>query len=187
LSHSLADKNYLLSAEVFWNHRIFLNRRFFDNFTARLIFDFRSTTKSLAFIHLIWNYVEIFYTARIKSCKSFIEFQSVTMEIYKPEVTRKLQKQQNLGKFLIFDVCVQLWIFTLSTNIRNVNFILSHATLHIIGKYFCASQEHRCPHILKLSLINFVIFRKILQKKHSISITIFSKKEIDIWLFQYIF
>jgi hypothetical protein len=37
------------------------------------------------------------------------------MEIYKPKVTLKLQKQQNLGKFLIFDVFVQIWIFTLTT------------------------------------------------------------------------
>jgi hypothetical protein len=47
------------------------------------------------------------------------------MEIYKPEMTRKLQKQQNLSKIIMFDVFVQLWIFTLTTNIKNVNFNLS--------------------------------------------------------------
>ena len=54
-----------------------------------------------------------------------MEFQSLTMEILKPKVTRKLQKQLNLGIFLIFDVFVQLWIFTLTTNIKDVNFNLS--------------------------------------------------------------
>jgi hypothetical protein len=36
-----------------------------------------------------------------------------------------LQKQQNLGKFLIFDVFVKLWIFTLATNIWDANSKLS--------------------------------------------------------------
>jgi hypothetical protein len=76
----------------------------------------------------------------------------------------KLQKQKNLGKFLIFDVFVQLWIFTFTTNIRNVNFNLSYAIMHIIGKHFWAPQDHRWPQSLKLSFINFVIFRQILQK-----------------------
>jgi hypothetical protein len=75
-----------------------------------------------------------------------------------------LQKEQNLGKFLIFDVFVQLWIFTLTTNIRNVTSNLSYATIHIIGKHVWASQDHRWSQSLKLSFINFVIFRKILQK-----------------------
>ena len=50
----------------------------------------------------------IFFTARTKSCQIFIDFQRVTVEIHEPKVTPKLQKQQNLGKFLIFDVFVQL-------------------------------------------------------------------------------
>jgi hypothetical protein len=50
----------------------------------------------------------MFYTARTKSCQILIEFQSVKIELYEPKVTRKLQKRQNLGKFLIFDVFVQL-------------------------------------------------------------------------------
>ena len=116
------------------------------------------------FIHLIWNYVAIFFTARTKSCQIFIDFQRVTVEIHEPKVTPKLQNQQNLGKFLIFDVFVQLWIFTLTTNIKNVNSHLSYATIHIIGKHFWAPQDHWWPQSLKLSVINFVIFRKILQK-----------------------
>jgi hypothetical protein len=36
-----------------------------------------------------------------------------------------LQKLQILGKFLIFDVFDQLWIFTLTTNIWDVNSNLS--------------------------------------------------------------
>jgi hypothetical protein len=50
----------------------------------------------------------MFFTARKKSRQIFIDFQSVTMEIHEPKVTPKLQKQQNLGKFLIFDVFVEL-------------------------------------------------------------------------------
>jgi hypothetical protein len=60
------------------------------------------------FIHLTCNYLALFFTARAKSCQIFIDFQHVTMEIYEPQVTPKLQKQQNLGKFLIFDVFFQL-------------------------------------------------------------------------------
>ena len=116
------------------------------------------------FIHLTWNYVAMFLTARTKSRQIFIDFQPVTMEIHEPKVTPKLQNQQNLGKFLIFDVFVQLWIFTLTTNIRNMNSHLSYATIHIIGKHYWAPQDHRWPQSLKLSVINFVIFRKILQK-----------------------
>ena len=116
------------------------------------------------FIHLTWNYVAIFFTARTKSCQIFIDFQRVTVEIHEPKVTPKLQKQQNLCKFLIFDVFVQLWIFTLTTNIKNVNSHLSYATIYIIGKHFWAPQDHRWPQSLKLSVINFVIFRQILQK-----------------------
>ena len=48
------------------------------------------------------------FTARTKSRQIFIDFQHVTMEIHEPKVTPKLQKQQNLGKFLIFDVFAQL-------------------------------------------------------------------------------
>jgi hypothetical protein len=48
------------------------------------------------------------YTARKKSFQIFIEIQPVTMEIHEPKVTPKMQKQQNLGKFPIFDVFVQL-------------------------------------------------------------------------------
>ena len=106
----------------------------------------------------------IIYTARTKACQIFIEFQYVSLGIHEPKVTPKLQNQQNLGKFLIFDVFVQLWIFTLTTNIKNVNSHLSYATIHIIGKHFWAPQDHRWPQSLKLSVINFVIFRKILQK-----------------------
>jgi hypothetical protein len=36
------------------------------------------------------------------------EFQSLKMEIHEPKVTSQMQKQQNLGKFPIFDVSVQL-------------------------------------------------------------------------------
>ena len=50
----------------------------------------------------------MFFTARTKSRQIFIDFQPVTMEIHEPKVTPKLQNQQNLGKFLIFDVFVQL-------------------------------------------------------------------------------
>jgi hypothetical protein len=50
----------------------------------------------------------MFFTARTKSSQVFIDFQPVTMEIHEPEVTLKSQKQQNFGKFLIFDVFVQL-------------------------------------------------------------------------------
>jgi hypothetical protein len=50
----------------------------------------------------------MFSTARTKSGQIFIDFQSVTMEIHEPKVTPKLQKQQKLDKFLIFDVFVQL-------------------------------------------------------------------------------
>jgi hypothetical protein len=32
-------------------------------------------------------------------------------------VTPELHKQQNLGKFSIFNIFVQLWIFTFTTNI----------------------------------------------------------------------
>jgi hypothetical protein len=59
----------------------------------------------------------MFFTAKTKSCQICIDFQHVTMEIHEPKVTPKLQKQQNLGKFHIFDVFVQLWIFALTTNI----------------------------------------------------------------------
>jgi hypothetical protein len=45
------------------------------------------------------------YTARTKSFQ--IEIQSVNMEVHEPKVTPKMQKQQNLGKFL-FDVFGQL-------------------------------------------------------------------------------
>ena len=117
-----------------------------------------------AFIHLTRNYVTKFFTARTEVSQIFIDFQPVTIEIHEPKVTPKLQKQQNLGKFLIFDVFVQLWIFTLTTNIKNVNSHLSYATIHIIGKHFWAPQDHWWPQSLKLSVINFVIFRKILQK-----------------------
>jgi hypothetical protein len=86
------------------------------------------------------------------------------MEIHEPKVTLKSQKQQNFCKFLIFDVFVQLWIFTLTTNIESVNSHLSYATIHIIDQYFWAPQDHRWPQSLKESVINFVIFRKILQK-----------------------
>jgi hypothetical protein len=50
----------------------------------------------------------MFFTAGTKPCQIFIEFQPATMEIHERKVTLKLQKQQNLGKFLIFDVFVQL-------------------------------------------------------------------------------
>jgi hypothetical protein len=116
------------------------------------------------FIHLTWNYVAVFFTARTKSRQILFDFQPVTMEIHEPKVTPKLQKKQNLGKFLIFDVFLQLWIFTLTTNIWDVNSHLSYATIHIIGKHFWASQDHRWPQSLKVSVTNFVIFRKILQK-----------------------
>jgi hypothetical protein len=86
------------------------------------------------------------------------------MKIYEPEVTPKLQKQQNLGNFFIFDISVQLWIFTLTTDIWYLNSTLSYSTIHIIEKHFWASQQHRFPQSLKLSFTNFVIFRKILQK-----------------------
>ena len=81
-----------------------------------------------------------------------------------PQVTPKMQNRQNLGKFPIFDVFVQLWIFTLTTNIKNVNSYLSYAKIYITGKHFWAPQDHRWPQSLKLSFTNFVIFRKILQK-----------------------
>jgi hypothetical protein len=68
-----------------------------------------------------------------------------------------MQKQQNLGKFPIF---VQLWIFTLTTIIENVNSNLSYATIYIIGKHFWEPPDHRWPQSLKLSFTNFVIFRK---------------------------
>ena len=116
------------------------------------------------FIFLAWNYVAMFFTARTKSRQIFIDFQHLTLEIHEPKVTPKLQNQQILGKFLIFDVFVQLWIFTLTTNIKNVNSNLSYATIHIIVKHFWAPQDHRWPQSLKLSVINFVIFRQILQK-----------------------
>jgi hypothetical protein len=59
-------------------------------------------------IHLTLNYLAMFFTARTKSCQIFIDFQLLAMEIHEPKVTLKSQKQQNLGKFLIFDVFVQL-------------------------------------------------------------------------------
>ena len=117
-----------------------------------------------AFIHLTRNYVTELFTARTEVSQIFIDFQPVTIEIHEPKVTPKMQKQQNFEKFPIFDVFVQLWIFTLTTNIKNVNSHLSYATIHIIGKYFWAPQDHWWPQSLKLSVINFVIFRKILQK-----------------------
>jgi hypothetical protein len=46
------------------------------------------------FLQLEQNHVKFLLTA--------------TMEIQEPKVTHKLQKQQNLGKFLIFDVFVLL-------------------------------------------------------------------------------
>jgi hypothetical protein len=50
LSNSLADKNCLFSTVAFQNHRIFLiNKEFFDNFTTRLILDFRGSLKMSAF------------------------------------------------------------------------------------------------------------------------------------------
>jgi hypothetical protein len=55
------------------------------------------------------------------------------METHEAKVTLKLQKQQNLGKFLILDVFVQLWIFTLTTNIWELNSNLSYSTIGIIG------------------------------------------------------
>jgi hypothetical protein len=61
--------------------------------------------------------VTIFFTARTKPSQVFIEFQPVKMKIHEHKVALKLQRQQNFGKFLIFDVFVQLWIFTLTTNI----------------------------------------------------------------------
>jgi hypothetical protein len=71
-----------------------------------------------------------------------------------------MQKQQNLGKFPIFDVFVQLWIFTLTKNIWDVNSNLFYATIHIIVKHFWAPQDHRWLQSLKLSFTDFVIFRK---------------------------
>ena len=61
-----------------------------------------------AFIHLTRNYVTKFFTSRTEVCQIFIDFQPVTIKIHEPKVTPKLQKQQNLGKFLIFYVFVQL-------------------------------------------------------------------------------
>ena len=58
-----------------------------------------------AFIHLTRNYVTELFTARTEVSQIFIDFQPVTIEIHEPKVTPKLQ---NLGKFLIFDVFVQL-------------------------------------------------------------------------------
>ena len=46
-----------------------------------------------------------FFTARTEVSQIFIDFQPVTIEIHEPKVTPKLQ---NLGKFRIFDVFVQL-------------------------------------------------------------------------------
>ena len=48
------------------------------------------------------------FTARTEVSQIFIDFRPVTIEIHEPKVTPKLQNQQNLGKFLIFDVFVQL-------------------------------------------------------------------------------
>jgi hypothetical protein len=117
-----------------------------------------------AFIHYTCNYVRIFYTAGTKSCPIFIEFKSVTIQIHEAKFTLKLQKQQNLGKFLIFDVFVQLWIFTLTTNIWELNSNLSYSTIRIIGWHFWAPQDHGWPQSLKLSFTNFMIFRKIFPK-----------------------
>ena len=50
----------------------------------------------------------MFFTDITEVCQIFIDFQPVTMEINEPKVTLKSQKQQNLGKFLIFDVFVLL-------------------------------------------------------------------------------
>ena len=61
------------------------------------------------------------FTARTEVSQIFIDFQPVTIEIHEPKVTLKSQKQQNFGKFLIFDVFVQLGMFTLTTNISDVN------------------------------------------------------------------
>ena len=61
-----------------------------------------------AFIHLTRNYVTELFTARTEVSQIFIDFQPVTIEIHEPKVTPKMQKQQNLGKFPIFDVFVQL-------------------------------------------------------------------------------
>jgi hypothetical protein len=74
----------------------------------RLIFDFQSSIKISAFIHYAGKYVTMFYTARTKSLQISIDFQPVAMEIHEPMVTPELHKQQNLGKFSIFNIFVQL-------------------------------------------------------------------------------
>ena len=50
-------------------------------------------------------------------CQIFINLELVATEIYEPKDATKSQKQQNLRKFLIFFDFIQLWIFTLTTNI----------------------------------------------------------------------
>ena len=66
------------------------------------------------------------------------------MEIHEPKVSKvtlKSQKQKNLGKFLIFDVFVQLWIFTLTTNIWDVNSNLSYSKKHSITIAIFSKKE----------------------------------------------
>jgi hypothetical protein len=88
-----------------------------------------------------------------------------------------MQKQQNLGKFPIFDVFVQLWIFTLTTNIENVNSNLSYATMYIIGKHFWEPPDHRWPQSLKLSFTNFVIFGKNFAKITQLQLRFFQRRK----------
>jgi hypothetical protein len=164
LSNFFADKNYLLSRVASKSHQIFLNIRFFfDNFTARLIFDFRSTISSWAFIHFIWNYEIMFYTATTKSCKIFIEFQPVTMDIYinlKWPINCKNSKIWANFSFLTF-----LFNFEFLPSIQILEMGILTYPKPQFKSLASIFEPHRWPQSLKLSFINFVIFRKILQKK----------------------
>jgi hypothetical protein len=151
---------------------------------AHLIFDFRSSMKMSAFIYYTWNYVRMFYTARTKSCQIFAEFKSVTMEIHEPKVNLKLQKQQNLGKFLIFDVFCSTLNFYHHYKYLRIDFwpILQHNTHHWLA--FLCSTRPQMAQESQTKLHKFHDLSWNFAKKNSISIAIFSKKKKDIWLFR---
>jgi hypothetical protein len=74
------------------------------------------------------------------------------------------KSSKSLANFSFLRIFVQLWIFTPTTNIWDVNSKLFYDTMLIIDKHFWAPQDHWWSQSLKLCFPNFVVFRQILQK-----------------------
>ena len=65
------------------------------------------------------------------------------MEISALQIATKLQKYQNSRDFRIFHVFIQLWIFTLTTNIWNAISNLAYCTIYCIRVHIWAPEGHR--------------------------------------------